>query len=484
MTLLMIEYSFKKKLLYILVILLLTSSFYPIMNVHYINKDTTQHELIRPIKASRDLSSYDPRAFKANSGRTHLLFSHEVQNYDHIRKEYYLSYELSNGNWSLPQKVFKGVQTIFDISAIENGFVVYYYNEGISKREYSLCKREYNEQADRWSDELELFGKSQIINYLNLLEEESREIYWWIHSFHSLEDESFFIAWSFQFWHDSNFTHENEDFFFVSKVDPNGSIVSQPIQGYKGQYNSKALTFVMYGNNTFLYDRHYNERTTHFSNGTWSSWQDTVFTEIPSYSWGKCLAVDQYLFCYEINRSNYKETWSIADLAKENLSVMKINFPHLLANSTIYHIDLDFNPNSKDDLVFDMALIINQRIELWEFDFLNDNWTQIASFDYNIKSSYSSDNYNIDLVRHNTKWYVFWDQKLDESIWLHEIFVVSYSEITNEWSPVIQITDENAITDDYTGDFPTFTFVVSFIGIMTVFIFLRRRKLKLFERQS
>lgn len=86
-------------------------------------------------------------AIKTKSGLTHLLFFHEVGEYGANWFEFYHTYEQETGNWSIPRNVFSSrVDTIFNVTLTERGFILYYYDEGIEKR--GARYREYNEQSN------------------------------------------------------------------------------------------------------------------------------------------------------------------------------------------------------------------------------------------------------------------------------------------------------------------------------------------------
>jgi hypothetical protein len=420
---------------------------------------------------SKSQSSFSPMAISSRSGLNHLLFLHEVTDYDAIGREYYHTYELEHGKWSLPQKVFIGVSTIFNVTITKTGFIVYYYNEGIEKR--GPCYREFDEQSKKWFDETQIFGKSQIIDFLGLSADESKQFSFWIHSFQSVENGSYLIIWSFRFHHSSDFTHESEELYITSIVDGDGTIDSHSLPKLNEGYHSlQQLYFIPKGNRSFLYSSNFNARIV-YSNGTWSEWQTTGFTETLSSCWDKSIITDRYLLCHGANRSHvdWPEIWGMVDLTTENLSIENVSLPNW--NKNEYRLDLDL----KGEYVIETALISKHSVELWEYDYLIKKWTQLAFLMHEYKSPYSEEPFNIDLFRDEDSWCVFWDEGINESNspMLHEIFTVSYNNVTKKWSPIIQVTDTTQISDDYNSGIPGFTFFQVFIGIFFCFLLIKRK---------
>lgn len=452
---------------------------------------------IKPIIASKNLASYNPRTFRSNSGSIHLLFSHDVQIYDYYRIGYYHTYESRNRTWSIPQKVSNDIDTIFNISESKNGFIVYYYNKGIENRDFrGLCRKDYDEQLNHWFDDVLLFGRPQIIDYLDLSQNESGELVWWVHSFLLKEDESISICWSFDFSPISNFTNDYTELYIVSEVYKNGSIVTQPIQGLEGQYRSlEPLTFVQFENSLFLYSQNYEERAVLLSNGTWSSWQDSGIIQNYYYFDDSILITNRYLFCrvsktWEDDKGEETpSTLALLDLASENLDLSSklLDIPHNPNTSLSYGVDFEVDTNDFARPVFTMGLITNDTIELWEFNYTNDNWHQINLIKFNVNKSHTGRYFRIDLMKDGTNWRLFWDQEIGQEN-LQEIFTITYNGISDEWSPVTQVTDTNTIINDYyTEDFnPTLPkidhivfgiFVLICVGILFISIrFSLKRK--------
>lgn len=403
--------------------------------------DLKQHELVQSGLATRDKPSYNPQAYRSCSNKTHLLFLHEVQNYDAIGEAYYHTYEVENGKWSPPQKVSQ--DSIYSVDITENGLIIYYYNhrEGIRTKEFY-------EPSGLWSREDVLFERSNVTDYLGLSEKESKEFSWWVHDFQMMADGSYYVVWSSSY----------EETYIVSKISKNGTMVSQPLQGLSGQYYSlRRMTFINSSDQLFLYSHYYDERTILLPNGTWSDWQESGFAKTFASCWEQMCIGDQYLLCYGANISNSEtwRTWGLVDLTNEVLVIKKIIFPYSLSSRINYQLDLELNQNG--DLILEMALIMNKELELWKYRYDNATWTHIASLNYEIKSAYSSDPFTIDLLREGPYWHVFWDQQVDDSR-LHEIYTVYYNSMTDNWSAITQITDTNKITGDYTGGIPGLTF--------------------------
>ncbi|MFX0184123.1 MAG: hypothetical protein ACFE95_13655 [Candidatus Hodarchaeota archaeon] len=447
----MVNYSSKKKAIFIFffVILVIRPVFFSEKEMS-IDKNVSQRR-ISPVLASGKLSSYNPTAIRSSSGIIHLLFYHEVQEYDMIGRDIYHTFELEDGTWSVPQKVFLGGYYIFDIRMTEGGFVVYYYNERIAKR--GPCKREYDEQTNRWSTEILLFGKIQMVDYLNLSVDESEDFLWWFHAFRVEEDGTYLVVWGFEFWRESNFTHEYESHYLVSRVSSNMSIDTQPILGLTPEYSPSSLTFIPIENSLFLYSHVFHERARLHPNGSWSEWETTGFLERYTY-WDSFLVLDRYLLWHGVNGNGPQSTeiWGLIDLAAETLSMRNFNLPHW--SHFDYRLDVEGVLDTQDEIVFELGLISNQSIELWEYGSQADNWTQMAAYHHNFdfKINYFYYMFDFDLLRVEEEWHLFWDQSLSESELPYEIFTLSYNEDTENWGSIRQITDTNVIRDDFTGN--------------------------------
>ncbi|MFX1514905.1 MAG: hypothetical protein ACFFC6_01225 [Promethearchaeota archaeon] len=432
------------------VLLLIISILTPIITPDYLDQDPNQQGSITRATASRNFPSFDPRAFLSGSGKLHLIFQHEFLEYDAVSYHYYHTFELTNGSWATPTKVFTHQYTIFVIEPSETGFAIYYQKNGLSKKEY-------DEQTNTWLDPVLLFGSNQIHDYLGL----QSEISWNVYSFFLFENGSFFVVWNFCFPDGSDASHEDEQSYIVSRIDPDGSIYSYPIAGLKQRCSIRdSLTFVEYNTSLFLYDQGYRHRTLLFPNGTWSKWQETPTSFDCRY---EILATDRYILCYtQKNPSNY--IWIMLDLASENLTVKELDISYSPNHSVYLYIDFKRNMSSPTSPLFVTALVRNGSVELWELNYLDNTWNQIASHNYEIlySSVYVGETTKFMLIQNGTVWRFFWDQRL-EGVGPNEILTASYNTSSKEWSPIIQVTDTNTITDDYFEPVPSFLFYIVII---------------------
>lgn len=160
----------------------------------------------------------------------------------------------------------------------------------------------------------------------------------------------------------------------------------------------------------------------------------------------------------------------MVDLTAANLSIEKVSLPNW--NKSNYRLALD----SKGGDIIETAVISNHSIALWKYDSLIQNWTQLAFLTHDYKSHYSSpDPFNIESFRDGNNWHAFWDERLNESTSLHEVFTVSYNNVTKKWSPIVQVTETIQISDDYVSGIPGFTFFPVFIGMICTFLILKSK---------
>ena len=454
-------FTIRKNSQVIVVLLITVSILAPVINAYYTDPETNQHDPITMVTASRNYPSFNPKPFFSGSGKLHLLFQHVFVESDAETRHYYHTYELENGSWVLPKKVFTSLYTIFDIKPSENGFAIYYRNNGLSKKEY-------NEQTNMWLDPVVIFGTNQIRDYVD---SSGQEISWSVYSFFLLENGSFFVVWSFCFQDGSDSTHEDEQSYIVSKVDPNGSIFSQPIDGLKRRCSLQLLTLVKYNDHFFLYDPDYKHRAVYFSNGTWSRWQEIIIAKNYTSCNRKILVTNRFVVCYtkKIISQALAPIWIMLDLASEILTIKELNLPHN-PDDSLYNYDFEFKISSGSGLLFVTALVINGTVELWEFNYLNNTWNQVASHDYGITRSITA-KLPI-LMQKEALLRLFWDQRIVTRP--YEIFTAFYNTITEEWSPVTQVTYSDMITDDYTEPVQSFSFIIVLIGLLITVIFFKK----------
>ena len=422
----------------------------------------TQWISARPqIPTSMNHPSINPLVVLSNSGIKHLFFRHEMA---YSWFEYYHTVEQPDGSWSIPVQVDRYVRTIYTMQPSENGITIYYFTSGES-RPKGIYKAEYDENANKWLPPVLVFGQTHIAEFLNLPENESSRLIWTVHSLWISDDETIFISWNAKLSTYRDF----EGLYFVSNIDREGSISSQPILDHQGNFDAlNPLTFV-YRESLFLYDSTFKQRTVFFPNKSWSNWQSSGLKK-----WGdKKPIANQYLLCYNC--------WEVVDLATENLTVTPITS---LADSSS-SIDLEIKVISQNTVQFDL-LVINDAIELWQYQNTSKLWTLLSYLNYTTTGHWSGDYgfwpvaskpFDIELAQDETFYYASWSQKVDEQT--NEIFYVSYNVLNNEWSPVIQVTDTNIITDDYIADTPGYTFVIVCVTLLMAIILLRKHKMRL-----
>ena len=425
-------------------------------------EENTHNDLITPVFASRDLPSFSPRAVRSGSGRIHLIFLHYFQEYDFGSYKPYHTYELEDGSWSPPEKVIDDhIPSIFTIKPKANGLVIY-YNRGIG-----VYMKEFDEQRNKWSDPVKLFRNTLMGS---------------VDSFFLFNNDSFFVAW---------------DSYMITRVEANGSFTSQVIQGsgiddgYGTFVNTPdSLYFYYLGTSAKRY--YYLNKTVLLPNGTWSNWQASNFVHslLEIFGGGKLttsLVADHYVICYATDKNGITK-WGIVDLATDNLTAKLLNLPHKLDTSKQYdRIAIELLMNDHTQPLFMTAFLTNRTIELWEYDYEDNIWSQMSVLEYpitesfldwTVTQSYQPAPFNIDLIPDGANWRIFWDQHITGKDLLYEIFTVTYNPVTQEWGSVTQITDTRTITDDYIGDTPGYTFVIVVVTLLMAIILLKKHKIR------
>ena len=446
--------------------------------------------LITSVSASRDFDSHTPRAFRSDSGQTHLLFLHQTQKYDFGDRYFYHSYELEDRSWSVPVKLedlaFSDLYSMTNFLIIQNesredDFDVYYNKEG------ELFKTSYNGQSNQWIDSEKLFGKLDIHDYLHLpLSSDLLSLCG--HSLFYLHDETINVVWSFKSCNASLFKHEYERHYLISAVFSNATIKSQVIPGLDAFYHYySSLNFVSRNASLIIYSPQYFYRSILLPNGSWSTWQHSGFAAALMDLYGEIHGeLTQHLIHNHYLVSSHKDedaniNWVWTDLTATNLSVHPIHFPKKLdPRDTSIRATFNLRESTDGSSSFLTDFVTNSSIELWTYHLLNDTWTLINQLAYsqtNTHNFYGEPKvFNIDLLADGPTWRVFWNQQVKAGNFLHEIFTVSYHTETGEWGQVTQITDTRAITDDYTdGIVPGFSLVILFLGFL-IAIILRRIK--------
>ena len=464
----MIKYNCLKKQnkVFFVVILLVTVSYLSFARTPSSIKKNTQNDLIIPVFASQNRPSINPQVVRSGSGRIHLFFLHRSNDHDLFSHKPYHTYELEDGSWSQPEKVIdvsflplsqrnliKPGGSFFTIKPKENGLVLYYF---IDKGVYM---KEFDEQLKRWSEPVKLFGESQVLANLDQSETAYQQIRWSVSSFFQCNNDSLFVVWGFKSRNTSVFTHESENQYIITRVDTNGSFISQPIQGSGVTYGYG--NFVNTNDSLFFYHhRYYLNKTVLLPNGTWSKWQDSsfIFSDGVPELFGvinilykyTLLVADRYLICYATDENGITK-WGIVDLAADKLTARLLDLPHKPDTSKQYgRIIFKLIMNDQTRPMFMTAFLTNRTIEFWEYDYGHDTWNQMSVLEYTITESSQSTPFSIDLVPDGANWRAFWAQQIKDRNLLEEIFTVTYNPVTKEWGSVIQITDTRLITDDVT----------------------------------
>ena len=459
----------------------LFSGVLPLQNEH------SQSSMVTSVLASRALSSHTPRAFRSDSGQTHLLFLHETQEYDFGDNNFYHSYELEDRSWTVPFKLegltssdvdFITNSLIIQNESREDDFSVYYNKEG------ELFKITYNGQSQQWSDSEKKFSKIDIFDYLDFQASIDHNILrFWIHSLFYLDDGAFNVVWSFESRNTSLFNHEYENRYLISTVFPNGTIQSQVIPSigpghlYQIYHRYLEVNFVSWNNTLWLYSPLFIYRSFLLPNGSWSAWQRTELYGDRDLQ----LIHNQYLLNSHLDdKENFY--WTLTDLTATNLSVHPIQFPHKLdPKDTSIRATFKLRESTIGSAAFLAAFVTNSSIELWTYNLLNDTWTLISQLAYSQTSTYDfyakSNVFSIDLLADGPSWRVFWNQQIKTGNRLHELFTVSYHTETGNWSQVTRITDTKAITDDFTGEVvPGFPLVILFLSFLITIVLKRIKR--------
>ncbi|MFX1514780.1 MAG: hypothetical protein ACFFC6_00585 [Promethearchaeota archaeon] len=432
-----------------------------------------QSSVITSVLASRNSSSYHPRAFRSDSGQTHLLFLHQTQEYDQLDSNIYHSYELEDRSWAVPVKLedlaFSGMYSMTNFLIIQNesredDFSVYF------SKEAELFKMTYDGKTNQWSGLEELFSEFDMSDYLQASIDHS-----WIHSLFHLHNGAINVVWSFE-----NQNHEYEKHYILSTVFSNGTIQSQVIPSTGSErtlyHRYSGVNFVARNSSLLLYSPSYLYRSILLPNDSWSTWQPTGLHG----EYGSQLIHNRYLLTSDLD-DQANLYWTLTDLTATNLSVHLIEFPIKIdPQDKNSRATFKLLQSLNEDPSFITTFVTNSSIELWTYDLLNNTWIPISQLAYSQKkmSVYSPEEpkvFNIDLLADGSTWRVFWNQQVNRGNFLHELFTVSYHTDTGKWSQVTQITDTRDITDDFTGEVvPGFPLVILFLSFLITVVIKRK----------
>lgn len=428
---------------------------------------------VEPVVASRNLPSNNPNAFQSGSGRIHLLFLHQNRRAEIVVSyHYYHTFQLEEGGWSVPKKFEQRDMTIYYIKPNKSGFTIYFSIGGLG-----LYKRSYNEDTDTWLTPVELFGESYILEYLNIPRDEYR---WWIDKYFFIDNDAFILLWSFEV---ETAIHVNENCYIVSRIETNGSIMTHPLEWLYVPFYYGDFQVVSSNGSIFLYRNFLSERSVLSTNGTWSNWRASgldVFLTTYNIPFGDHWTVIESRYFIGLTRSRDAKLgtnpiWIKVDLTAENLTANTFNVPCSSDFNTPYKMDFELNSSTSSELIFGTALITNRTIELWNVNFLDDEWGKISSFDHIVGISWQRYLvFTIDLVHNGSNWLVFWDQHTAPGC--REIFSVTYNTETGKWTPVTMVTDTNKISDDYTNGVVGFIFPITLMSLILAIPPLRKRK--------
>ncbi len=426
-------------------------------------------KIITPVAASSSFSSFRPTTFYSGSGKLHLLFHHEVSSDVSPSTAIYHMYEHENGSWSRPKRILGMWEIILVIIPTEEGFIIYLapgeFLDGCCLPtdyiqifdEYGIRKYEYNEISDTWSEPLEFWGENQIRDYLEL---PTQKIHCYLHSFYIKEDNSFFAVWSFDsYGSDENLSHEYKNRYIFNDVNSDfshsNSIISQEVPYQNNQF----MQLVPFNNSYLLYASGYTKRSMLNKNGSLTDWQElnNINYTQPSIpfngiyfkrEWDHSIitVANRYLFFDDGKRERI-----LIDLTQENLTETVISFLYDISPLLNYReIEFEINNSSSLEKIFVTALITDEAIELWQFNYTSKNLTLVSSLNETIPEHskyHPSGQMKIDLISDGEKWRIFWSQRVEVS--LYEIFSVSFDTETQQWSSVTQLTFTDDINDDF-----------------------------------
>ncbi|MFX1252429.1 MAG: hypothetical protein ACFFCZ_12565 [Promethearchaeota archaeon] len=404
-----------------------------------------------PVSASwQNLSSFRPLVFQSTSDQTHLFFIHEEDHCDYIGLDYYHTYELEDGDWSVPRRIPSyyqvGTDYILTISPSEKGFTIY------AADFFTVWTVDYDEQANEWLEPTRLF------------ESKPNSIL--------VEDEVVYLS----------SINKSSAMVTVTKITAS-SIDTQTIYGqefstlpiyeyYSINFDYYHFPFIRGEDSLFLYSPGYQYRA-EFANGTWSDWQPTDF------ACSRCCLVNEQYIIGQINFSVF-----MVDLTADNLTTqMLVIDPLELDLKNVYDHDVEVWKDTPDETVFIIATLDNEtndqnRLDLWMLNFTAGNLTKVASLKHKIKGYQEYDEYidrkpSIDLLLDESNVRVFWDYHKDYNY--DEIYTATYDPATNEWSPKVQITDTNTFLEG-TCPYPLgwdnpIYFIPVYVGFITLLIF-------------
>jgi hypothetical protein len=473
----------KKQSTSIISMILLIYLILPLMMTLFQREVSIQEDIIHPVQALNDASSFNPRVFLSGSGRIHLIFKHLIKDGDESLAIYYHSYEHNNGSWSIPKKCWGDASDVkvFSSKPKEEGIVLYYfYSQKRANYDIGLYSQEFHEENGTWGKPKQCMGTKYVLNYLNMSETNSSLIDYSVYSLILLEDENSLIVWKFTFTDITTISHELEGTFIVSKIDINGTVTSEPIYGLKNLSQQVSLFFVQGNETLFLYNKQEVKRAVFLSNGSWSDWESFEWPTSMMGYWEHSLIMNRYL----VWQSHYKDEVieypsGIVDLATVGPSNNCINLPPHVINRESGGIAVNLYNNNSITSSFITAIITNQTISLWKLDFWGQNsWNLLSTINNTLDRSHDQGYFNIDLISDDSKWRIFWDQKIAQI--LCEIFTISFDLDIEQWSSISQVTDTKLIIDDYYDQNNTssaFVLLGSLLGLIgTVYMLKKRRK--------
>jgi hypothetical protein len=225
--------------------------------------------------------------------------------------------------------------------------------------------------------------------------------------------------------------------FFISQYDLNGGLISSQIIEGECSYSSysRREVFCEVNDSIYLYSGSLGHRTHLYSNGTWSSWQNTIQRGLASAS-RFSLVAERYSFYVDSDENPH---YFYIDMVQEknplryNIDISSIKDQI----SPFFEIEFEIN-NSLIGVngSFIMGIISNDSIQLWEYSYPK-NWELISSIEY---YSPSSQIYGLDIIQDGDTWRFFWWQGETQSSYYEDIFTVKYNMINHNWTSVTQIT--------------------------------------------
>ena len=419
------------------------------------------------------------------TGRLHVFFQVELTQWSYATALYHI-YEHENETWSSPELIFSseelayfGVnpseQNVYEhISAIDStpkGFRLYitYFSREIGNVFHcksGLIELEYDEMANQWFDQKSILNNECIAEYLNQSQEEIR---WKIHALFLNENKTLYVVWEYA----------SEE--YVTKIDQEENCESQPLQDLP-RYAGFPMLFYKQNDTLTLYDSYLRFRTVLLANGSWSKWKNATLASqhgfypnfFPNHWSGSTLVQNRYFFGRDNINSQY--ILFMYDLAQgDQLQQRTLSIPYgpySDFDNFSPNLGFELNVSASNELLFVVGLIMNESIELWQYNDSNIKWTQISRLEVNDSLVLPLSSFDLNMVKvikDGTNWRLFWGGSNFGVNFERYLYTITYDAVVQKWGSITRIMGGLAVNRFNTTPWGDLIVIISsFIAIIVL----------------